>query len=461
MSYEGDLQVDLLTVERDLLATSSDSTERELLQKAVDGAVELTNSEIGYIHYVNADQNSIELCTWSRSTAQYCTATYDRHYDIEKAGIWADTARLRKPQIHNSYADAPNRRGLPPGHAGLTRHLGVPAVDDKGVHLLLGVGNAAEPYDDSDVEVAQTIVDTAWLATQRLREFQTLRTRMHLLERNQGVAPHVTWEWDPFTGEVVWDPRTADLIPGFQPGVPAWDALTAILDDSSRERLLAALDDDRSADLTPTQLRTPRITLLMQGYWGDRTQGRGRVLRGTLLDVSVLTALDKANQRATHDALTGLPNRAWLTEELTARLAAIGRRGSDQFAVHFMDLDGFKAINDRLGHLAGDTVLTQCAHRLQSQVRYGDAVARFGGDEFVLIQHGPVSLTNAMTVAQRMRAGLAARPITVDGEDITVGISVGVALCTRPGVTLEDLLRRADAALYAAKRTAEHIVVDW
>lgn len=127
----------------ELLSWSMDSPEVSLLRRGVDLAVELTGSAIGYVHYVNTDQETIELCTWSTSTADYCTAAYDRHYPISKAGIWADSARSGLPQVHNDYEAVPDRRGTPEGHAMITRHLGVPVVEGDMVRLLLGVGNAA------------------------------------------------------------------------------------------------------------------------------------------------------------------------------------------------------------------------------------------------------------------------------------------------------------------------------
>lgn len=130
----------------ELLSWPLDSPEVNLLNRGIDLAVELTDSKIGYVHYVNSDQDSIELCTWSTSTAGYCTATYDRHYPISKAGIWADSARLRTPQVNNDYLAEPERRGVPQGHADVVRHLGVPVLEGDMVRLLLGVGNADQPY---------------------------------------------------------------------------------------------------------------------------------------------------------------------------------------------------------------------------------------------------------------------------------------------------------------------------
>jgi diguanylate cyclase (GGDEF)-like protein len=445
-----------------LISLPLDTPERTVLQNAVDAAVELTDSQIGYIHYVNPDQNSIELCTWSASTAQYCTAQFDRHYPLSRAGIWADTARLGFPQIHNDYAAAPNRRGLPSGHAPLTRHLGVPATTPDGIHLLMGVGNAARPYDEDDVAVTQHIADAAWLAVSRLRECGSLRTRLHLLEHSQGLVRQATWEWDPFTGTVLWDADMERLLPGFHTHVQTWQPLLDLLEPHSREEVQRILQQGAVEPLA-LQVRadvgTEPVTLLMQGYWADRPQGRDRVLRGTLVDVSMLTELDRAHDQATHDAMTGLPNRAWLLEELTSRLAALDRRAEDRLAVHFIDFDNFKDVNDRFGHVRGDEVLIECAHRLQRLTRRAERVARYGGDEFVLVQNGPVTSATASAMGARIRAGIAAEPIKVNGVDVCVSVSVGVAVCTVAGLSVESVLERADSALYAAKRAATGVVV--
>lgn len=446
----------------ELVSIRLDTSERTVMQQAVDLAVQLTDSNVGYIHYVNPDQDSIELCTWSTGSIENCTVIFDRHYPLSKAGIWADTARFSSPQVHNDYPAEPMRRGLPPGHTTVTRHLGVPAVTHDGVRLLMGVGNAARPYDEADVAVAQQIVDAAWLSVTRLREYGSLRTRLYLLDRTQDVVRQCTWEWDPFTDTVLWDPGVTSLIPGFGSGM-SWRPLLDALEPHSRQELRETLAlgpaDHLTLQLRAVDSHNRSITLLMQGYWADRPQGRDRVLRGTLIDVSVLTELDRAHDQATHDAMTGLPNRAWLVEELTTRLEKVDRRANDHLAVHFIDFDDFRTINDRFGHVKGDGVLIECAHRLQNLTRQSERVARYGGDEFVLIQNGPVSATTALALGMRIRRGIAARPVGVDGTSVDVSVSIGAAVCTVPGKDLTEVLERADAALYAAKRAATRVVV--
>ncbi len=148
---------------------ASGMSETDLLQMGLDEAVRLTNSEIGYLHLVDGNQESLELLIWSAATRQQCTAVFDRHYPVSHAGVWADSVRTRKPVIHNDYPDLHDRKGYPAGHAVLRRHLGVPIMEGGQVRVLLGVGNKAVNYDDSDVHQLQLLGDDLWRIVMRRR----------------------------------------------------------------------------------------------------------------------------------------------------------------------------------------------------------------------------------------------------------------------------------------------------
>jgi diguanylate cyclase (GGDEF)-like protein len=152
---------------------------------------------------------------------------------------------------------------------------------------------------------------------------------------------------------------------------------------------------------------------------------------------------------AFYDSLTGLPNRARLTEHLDAAVAAGCDDGS--LAVLFLDLDGFKLINDSFGHAAGDLLLVEVAARLRTCVRPEDIVARLGGDEFVVVARitGP---SQPAQVADRIVAALARRPVVLAGRGVYVGTSVGIAVAGPQHRSGDDLLRDADLALYRAKQ---------
>lgn len=150
------------------------------------------------------------------------------------------------------------------------------------------------------------------------------------------------------------------------------------------------------------------------------------------------------------DSLTGLTDRGWLMERLTRLLQGV--RASDRrCAVLFLDLDGFKQVNDTHGHLVGDEVLQEVARRLVGCVRAGDMVARFGGDEFVVLLERVSSDAEIAPALCRLEAAFE-RPIAILQGSVKLGVSVGVALAGIDGSAAEELVSAADRAMYAAKR---------
>ncbi|MCU4186233.1 sensor domain-containing phosphodiesterase [Acidiferrimicrobium sp. IK] len=146
--------------------------------------------------------------------------------------------------------------------------------------------------------------------------------------------------------------------------------------------------------------------------------------------------------RATHDSLTELPNRAALLRHLE-------NHNDDRIAVLFVDLDGFKAVNDNLGHAAGDKLLVATAERLRRAVRPGDTVGRLGGDEFVVVASGVERASDAMEIANRVRAAIS-RPLPLAGRIVRLSASIGIAIGSEARTSA--LLADADAAMYRAKQ---------
>ena len=157
---------------------------------------------------------------------------------------------------------------------------------------------------------------------------------------------------------------------------------------------------------------------------------------------------------AFHDALTGLPNRLLLADRLKQAVANSIRSGRSS-ALAFLDLDGFKAVNDAHGHETGDQLLKEIARRLMVCVRAGDTVARLGGDEFVLVLGALEDQAQCDLILRRVLEEIS-RPVALfDGVSVTVGGSLGVAICPRDGTEPEHLLCVADSAMYTAKRTGK------
>ncbi len=156
----------------------------------------------------------------------------------------------------------------------------------------------------------------------------------------------------------------------------------------------------------------------------------------------------KINQLVRYDGVTSLPNRAYFREQMDEALAQLRRRGP--FAIHFIDLDQFKQVNDTLGHPVGDKLLLEVAGRLRSIVRETDVVSRFGGDEFVILQFPLGQQKEAGALAERIVQQLG-QPFDINGNKVVIGGSVGIALAPRDGADGDLLLKNADMALFRAK----------
>lgn len=163
----------------------------------------------------------------------------------------------------------------------------------------------------------------------------------------------------------------------------------------------------------------------------------------------IISKLDFAKM-ARRDDLTGLANRIELRERFDEAFA--GLADDELLAIHCLDLDRFKAVNDAYGHLTGDQLLCAATTRLLTMVRREDTAARLGGDEFVVIQTGVRHPDEALLLARRIIRVVGA-PFEIEGRNIQIGVSIGVALAPRDGATLEQLTARADAALYRMKRS--------
>lgn len=237
--------------------------------------------------------------------------------------------------------------------------------------------------------------------------------------------------------------------------------LSSLLNECESATLPAACADVMSSLRESVALELPFVHKDGSEVWGQLTlarveRGNESRLMAMLQDVSARKRMEQALERqAFRDDLTGLANRVLFRDRLRHALERRSRVGA-QVAVLLLDLDGFKRVNDSLGHAAGDQLLRVIGDRIQNSVRSGETVARLGGDEFAIVLEMMRSDDDPQNLAERLLTNIAA-PVDLSGREVAVNVSIGIAVA-EPGEDDDTLLRNADAAMYAAKSLGKHRV---
>ncbi len=427
--------------------------ETAFLQHGMEIAEELTGSNIAFIHFINDDDRSIELVAWSRRTkVDHCDAVSDRHYPVEQAGAWADALRRQAPVVFNDYSNDTNAMGLSEGHAELRRLVSLPVVENGRVVMLTGVGNKATDYDPLDVETLQLVSNEIWRLVQRRRSLEKL-------ELSASVFSHA------LEGILITDPAG-----GIVDVNDAFVAITGYARDEVIGRNPRMLKSGRQDDEFYAQMWH---ALLRDGHWSGEIWNRRRD-GGDYPQVLTISAVYKQNGEVRHyvalmsdiseqkqyqsqlehiahfDALTNLPNRVLLGDRIRQAMLQSKRR-EQILAVAYLDLDGFKAVNDMHGHGVGDQLLTTIASRMRLMLREGDTISRLGGDEFVIVLP---DLKNRESVVPELGRLLeaASQVFRIDNVSVSVSASIGVTFYPQDeDVDADLLLRQADQAMYQAK----------
>ena len=295
------------------------------------------------------------------------------------------------------------------------------------------------------------------LAASALSDSET-RWQLALDAAGDGV-----WDWRVQTGEEFYSDRLLHMF-GFKRGELAHSV--AALDERTHPDDLAQMAVDREAHFsgrTPTYVNEHRVRckdgswkwVLSRGMVVSRdAQGQPLRMIGTHTDITQRKHAEELIWHQAHiDALTGLPNRRMLRQRLNEALAH-ARQTESALAVVFMDLDNFKQVNDTLGHHEGDALLVEAAHRIQQHMGRTDTLARMGGDEFTLVLAGlPAGADPVALLGPRLDGLLDAlqQPYLLGQSEVFVSASMGLAMYPADASQIEDLLRHADQALYAAK----------
>lgn len=438
----------------DVLGRSFRSTQ-EQLDYALHGLLKLSDSQYGYIYFYDEKKEEFTLNSWTQGVMEECSVHgQPKIYQLANTGIWGEVVRQRKPIIVNDFdASNPLKRGYPKGHVALKRFMSVPVFIDDQIVAVVGFGNKQTDYNDTDVYEMTMLMSGVWNAVQRRESVETLayergKYLQTLLSIGDGVIVIDRNKKVEILNEV------ACRLTGWRleeaAGVPYGDVFVL-----SQEQEGFAVDDPiEKVFLTgePQELGNHAILTSKSGAKYDLEDSAAPIMddKGSLAGVVLVfrDVTEKKEQRnkieymSFHDSLTGLYNRRFFEEELrridTARNLPI--------SILMGDANNLKLTNDIFGHAVGDMLLERIAKVMQNLCRADDIIARWGGDEFVLLLP-KTSAEEAERIAQRIKQEISVQQIRA----IKCSISIG---CDTKSDMSEDIVRtldNAEANMYSTK----------
>jgi len=435
----------------ELTTSSAGMNDEELVRYALDQAEKMTSSAMAYAHFVNDDQETITLGIWSTATLSHCDASFDNHYPISKAGVWADCFRERQSIIHNDYAALTHKGGLPQGHVPLLRHVSVPVFQGDKVVLIFGVGNKEFAYDAGDVSLVEVLANNLWALLQRNRSLHKLKLDAEVFSVSReavvitdanGSIVSVNQAFSKITGYAA-----AEAI-GRNPRMLKSGKHDALFFEKMWEQVLREghwqgeiWNRRKNGEIYPEWLG---ITMTRD------SAGAVSEYIGIFMDITEhKKAQERIEQLGYYDPLTNLANRRLLSDR-TKQAIAQAQRQKHMVGLIYLDLDHFKDINDSLGHLIGDELLRLVSARLLSCVRDTDTVCRMGGDEFVVLLTSVTSADNVADACSKILLALS-EVYELTLHTLRISSSIGASLYPADGQNFDDLLQHADTAMYQAK----------
>lgn len=314
--------------------------------------------------------------------------------------------------------------------------------------------------------VATALHGDAIVLTQTAMLHSTPAEDAERFKRSQYFASMGTWDWSIDTDKLYWSEAIYGMF-GYKPGevTPSYELFCSSVHPDDREHVRAG--ERRCIETGHNHDEEYRVVwpdgsihwLRETGNVVKDANGQPTRMMGVVRDISEEKAsVSQLQQLARHDPLTGLPNRLLLEEFLTQALTR-ARTNATRVALVFIDLNGFKQINDEHGHAVGDQLLVNIAQRLRQTLRESDLVARLGGDEFVGVIEG-LSLgrslhDDAQLIGEKLLQQLT-QPIDLDNASLQVGASLGIAMFPEHGPNIDSLIHIADQAMYAAKRNGDN-----
>jgi diguanylate cyclase (GGDEF)-like protein/PAS domain S-box-containing protein len=454
--------------------------EKEIIQKTLAFAIEVTKSTYGYLHFVEQDQNTIQLIVWSDATIENCNLQNDRHYHIDEAGIWADCVRTGKPVVHNDFQNLPGRKGYPDGHLNLIRHASLPLFDGDKIRIVLGVANKTTDYDEIDVLLMSLVGDQlVKILHSKQLEIAVIKAKKQYDQFVNNIPfgifrAHSTHEKTlnfeyvnrQFCEMVSLTPKEIyqDSNSVFNAIHPEdLDAFKTLNREVLENRAFFIWEGRGVVEGSIRWLRVearPEKILKNEIVWHgvvtdttERNQAEmafrdaNALLENRVAEIEQLQ--EKLREQAIRDYLTGLFNRRYLDETIEREIAR-AKRDRSHLSVVMIDIDHFKSINDTYGHEAGDTVLIELGALLLKNSRTSDIACRHGGDEFVIVMPN-ASPEDALKRADEWRQIFEQKRFTSNERRFATTLSMGIASYPLHASSPKGLFQAADQALYQSK----------
>lgn len=458
----------IIRIRLSLLEFATNHSLEEVLQKTLDEIGVLLDSPVGFYHFVEEDQRTLRLQAWStRTVKEFCKAEgKGMHYNIDQAGVWVDCIYQKRAVIHNDYYSLPHRKGLPVGHAPVIRELVVPIMRGERIMAILGIGNKPTDYTEKDAEIVSYLADVAWEIIKHKQSEDALKKSEEQVRLLLNSTAEAIYGIDNQCICTFANPSCLKML--------GYENMKQLLGKNIHDLIHHSYPDGSPMKIDECAImmafphgggihRDDEVFWRADGtsfpveYWSYPQMVNGKV-SGAVVTFIDITERKQVEERikhlATHDLLTDLPILSLAKDRLSVALN-MARRYKKAAAVMFIDLDSFKAVNDTLGHDAGDYVLKQVAQRMLSCVRETDTVARVGGDEFLIIASEINAPENVVQIAEKVIHSVS-QPIIFNGHQAIVGTSIGIALFPEHSEDIDKLIKLADEAMYKVKYTGKN-----
>lgn len=442
----------------------------EVLKRIVEAAVYLTRAEEGFIAILDEKNGQLTLRA-SKNIEEEKSKTI--HLPVDDRYV-AQVFNSGKPFRSNPNNPGPEKIKISTGYL-VNSVMHVPILFKQRSVGVLSVVNHISPaiFKDSDEIALISLADYAAIAMENARLYSSSqhelasrrRAESALRESEERFALAVRgandgiWDWDLKTNQIYYSPR--------------WKSMLGVSEERVTDRLEEWLGRVHAEDLPHLKVAlrahiegtTAHLEyeyrmlhsdgsyrwMLCRGLAVRDENGSATRLAGSQTDITDRKyAEEKLLRDAFYDLLTGLPNRALFMDHLGMAVERAKRRKDYLFSVLFLDLDRFKDVNDSLGHSVGDELLISVAHMLENRLRSTDTVARFGGDEFVILLDEIQSDENASQIAEWILEELSS-PFVFKNREVYISASIGIVLSTEEYNRAEEVLRDADIAMYNAK----------